>query len=180
MLELPVRPRIWAALKLASKLSGFLPDLHLIYAFLNTEVSEGIIKSNVSGTVGSDVSIKGKELPYAPAHTLTAGFSRIGKKLSYRLDFRYVDEVFTDFENIMREDKLGIQGAIPSYSFINFSADYKVTTGSRIFLVGKNITDEIYIGSRLHSNPGQPLANLSSGILPGPRRQINLGFEYNF
>ena len=165
---------------ISSKLSGFLPDLHLIYAFLNTEVSEGIIKSNVSGTVGSDVSIKGKELPYAPAHTLTAGFSRIGKKLSYRLDFRYVDEVFTDFENIMREDKLGIQGAIPSYSFINFSADYKVSTGSRIFLVGKNITDEIYIGSRLHSNPGQPLANLSSGILPGPRRQINLGFEYNF
>ena len=165
---------------ISSKLSGFLPDLHLIYAFLNTEVSEGIIKSNVSGTVGSDVSIKGKELPYAPAHTLTAGFSRIGKKLSYRLDFRYVDEVFTDFENIMREDKLGIQGAIPSYSFINFSADYKVTTGSRIFLVGKNITDEIYIGSRLHSNPGQPMANLSSGILPGPRRQINLGFEYNF
>ena len=165
---------------IGSKLSEFLPDLHLIYAFLNTEVSEGIIKSNVSGTVGSDVSIKGKELPYAPAHTVTAGFSRIGKKLSYRLDFRYVDEVFTDFENIMREDKLGIQGAIPSYSFINFSADYKVTTGSRIFLVGKNITDEIYIGSRLHSNPGQPLANLSSGILPGPRRQINLGFEYNF
>ena len=165
---------------ISSKLSGFLPDLHLIYAFLDTEVSEGIIKSNVSGTVGSDVSIKGKELPYAPAHTVTAGFSRIGKKLSYRLDFRYVDEVFTDFENIMREDKLGIQGAIPSYSFINFSADYKVSTGSRIFLVGKNITDEIYIGSRLHSNPGQPLANLSSGILPGPRRQINLGFEYNF
>ena len=165
---------------IGSKLSGFLPDFHLIYAFLNTEVSEGIIKSNVSGTVGSDVSIKGKELPYAPAHTVTAGFSRIGKKLSYRLDFRYVDEVFTDFENIMREDKLGIQGAIPSYSFINFSADYKVSTGSRIFLVGKNITDEIYIGSRLHSNPGQPLANLSSGILPGPRRQINLGFEYNF
>jgi len=165
---------------IGSKLSEFLPDLHLIYAFLNTEVSEGIIKSNVSGTVGSDVSIKGKELPYAPAHTVTAGFSRIGKKLSYRLDFRYVDEVFTDFENIMREDKLGIQGAIPSYSFINFSADYKVSTGSRIFLVGKNITDEIYIGSRLHSNPGQPLANLSSGILPGPRRQINLGFEYNF
>ena len=165
---------------ISSKLSGFLPDLHLIYAFLNTEVSEGIIKSNVSGTVGSDVSIKGKELPYAPAHTVTAGFSRIGKKLSYRLDFRYVDEVFTDFENIMREDKLGIQGAIPSYSFINFSADYKVSTGSRIFLVGKNITDEIYIGSRLHSNPGQPMANLSSGILPGPRRQINLGFEYNF
>ena len=104
----------------------------------------------------------------------------MGEKLSYRLDFRFVDEVFTDFENIIKEDKLGIQGIIPSYNFINISADYKVSEDYRIFLTGKNITDEIYIGSRLHSNPGQPQANLSSGILPGPRRQINLGFEYNF
>ena len=44
----------------------------------------------------------------------------------------------------------------------------------------KNITDEIYIGSRLHSNPGQKEAGLSSGILVGPRRQVNLGLEYNF
>ena len=165
---------------LSSKVVGLLPDLHFIYAFLNTEIKDGIIKSNVSGTVGSDVSIQGKKLPYAPSHTLTAGFSKIGEKLSYRLDFRFVDEVFTDFENIIKEDKLGIQGIIPSYNFINISADYKVSEDYRIFLTGKNITDEIYIGSRLHSNPGQPQANLSSGILPGPRRQINLGFEYNF
>lgn len=165
---------------LSSKVVGLLPDLHFIYAFLNTEIKDGIIKSNVSGTVGSDVSIQGKKLPYAPAHTLTAGFSKRGEKLSYRLDFRFVDEVFTDFENIIKEDKLGIQGIIPSYNFINISADYKVSEDYRIFLTGKNITDEIYIGSRLHSNPGQPQANLSSGILPGPRRQINLGFEYNF
>ena len=165
---------------LSSKVVGLLPDLHFIYAFLNTEIKDGIIKSNVSGTVGSDVSIQGKKLPYAPAHTLTAGFSKMGEKLSYRLDFRFVDEVFTDFENIIKEDKLGIQGIIPSYNFINISADYKVSKDYRIFLSGKNITDEIYIGSRLHSNPGQPQANLSSGILPGPRRQINLGFEYNF
>ena len=165
---------------LSSKVVGLLPDLHFIYAFLNTEIKDGIIKSNVSGTVGSDVSIQGKKLPYAPAHTLTAGFSKRGEKLSYRLDFRFVDEVFTDFENIIKEDKLGIQGIIPSYNFINISADYKVSEDYRIFLTGKNITDKIYIGSRLHSNPGQPQANLSSGILPGPRRQINLGFEYNF
>ncbi len=165
---------------LSSKAVGLLPDFHFIYAFLKTEINEGIIKSNVTGTVGSDVSIKGKELPYAPAHTLTAGFSKRGEKLSYRLDFRYVDEVFTDFENIIKEDKLGIQGIIPSYNFMNISAEYKVSEDYRIFLTGKNITDVVYIGSRLHSNPGQPQANLSSGILPGPRRQINLGFEYKF
>ena len=163
-----------------SKLQKFLPNVHFIYSFLHTEVKEGIIKSNVRGTAGSDVSIKGKELPYAPTHTLTAGLSNQGDAFSYRLDYRYVDEVFTDFENIVEEDKLGIQGKIPSYHFINLSVDYQIAPKYRVFITGKNITDEKYIGSRLHSNPGQPQANLSSGILPGPRRQINLGLEYNF
>ena len=40
--------------------------------------------------------------------------------------------------------------------------------------------DNIYIGSRLHSNPGQREANISSGIIPGPRRQINLNLKYQF
>ena len=43
-----------------------------------------------------------------------------------------------------------------------------------------NLTDKEYIGSRLHSNPGQLSANMSSGIIPGPRRQINLGISYSF
>jgi Outer membrane receptor proteins, mostly Fe transport len=96
------------------------------------------------------------------------------------LDLRYVSEVYPYFENIKEADKLGIHCKIPSYSFINFSTDYNLSSNYRIFLTGKNVTDEIYIGSRLHSNPGQPQANISSGILPGPRRQINLGVEYKF
>ena len=164
----------------SSQLMKLVPDVHLIYSFLQSEVVDGVIKSNVRGSIGSDVSIKGKELPYAPMHTLTAGLSSSLEKFSYRLDLRYVSEVYTDFENIKEADKLGIQGKIPSYSFINFSADYNLSSNYRIFLTGKNVTDEIYIGSRLHSNPGQPRANISSGILPGPRRQINLGVEYKF
>ena len=164
----------------SSQLMKLVPDVHLIYSFLQSEVVDGVIKSNVRGSIGSDVSIKGKELPYAPMHTLTAGLSSSLEKFSYRLDLRYVSEVYTDFENIKEADKLGIQGKIPSYSFINFSADYNLSSNYRIFLTGKNVTDESYIGSRLHSNPGQPRANISSGILPGPRRQINLGVEYKF
>jgi len=163
-----------------SQIQKFIPNMHLIYSFLHSDVIEGEIKSNVRGTIGSVVDISGKELPYAPTHTLTAGLSNQSNNFSYRVDFRYVSEVYTDFENIVNEDKLGIQGEIPSYNFINLSADYKINSKYRIFLTGKNIQDKIYIGSRLHSNPGQPQANISSGILPGPRRQINLGLEYNF
>ena len=41
------------------------------------------------------------------------------------------------------------------------------------------ITDKIYIGSRLHSNPSQTQADISSGIIPGPRRQINFTIKYS-
>ena len=75
-----------------------------------------------------------------------ADFSSSLEKFSYRLDFRYVSEVYTDFENIKEADKLGIK-VNSSYSFINFSADYNLSSNYRIFLTGKNVTDEIYIGS---------------------------------
>ena len=67
-----------------------------------------------------------------------------------------------------------------SYQIVDVSDFNKINEKLTMLLTGKNITDEIYIGSRLHSNPGQKQASLSSGILPGPRRQINLGLEYLF
>ena len=60
------------------------------------------------------------------------------------------------------------------------SADYNMNKKIRMVLSAKNLLDTIYIGSRLHSNPGQPEAHLSSGILPGPRRQVNLSVDYTF
>ena len=164
-----------------SKLINILPNINISYTWLKTEVKDGEIKSNVSGSVGSQVSIAGKELPYAPRNTLTLGLENTYfNKLALRFDYRYVSKVYTDFENIEKTDNIGITGPIPSYSHLNLSANYRINKKSTIFLSGKNITDEIYIGSRLHSNPGQKQASLSSGILPGPRRQINLGLEYLF
>jgi len=164
-----------------SQINKFLPNVDVSYSFLNTEVIDGRIISNVSGSVGSEVDISGKELPYAPAHTLMVGFtSNFNERFSLRIDTKYVSEVFTDFENIEKTDNLGISGPVPEYSTINLSTSFQFNEKIRVFLSGKNITDEIYIGSRLHSNPGQKEAGLSSGILVGPRRQVNLGVEYNF
>ena len=164
-----------------SQINKFLPNVDVSYSFLNTEVIDGRIISNVSGSVGSEVDISGKELPYAPAHTLMVGFtSNFNERFSLRIDTKYVSEVFTDFENIEKTDNLGISGTVPEYSIINLSTSFQFNEKIRVFLSGKNITDESYIGSRLHSNPGQKEAGLSSGILVGPRRQVNLGVEYNF
>ena len=164
-----------------SSLIGLLPNIHIAYSFLDTEVIDGVIVSNVSGTYGSEVSIKGKKLPYSPQNTLTVGMeSNLIENISIRMDFRYVSRVYTDFENITFTDNLGVIGPVPSYNLINLSANYQISDTIQLFLSGKNITDNIYIGSRLHSNPGQKNANISSGIIPGARRQINLGINYTF
>ena len=164
-----------------SQISSLLPNVDIAYTFLSTEVKEGIIISNVSGSFGSEVSIEGKELPYSPNHAVTAGleFTPISD-LKLRADFRFVSEAYTDFENIEDTDEIGVSGPIPKYSIFNVSGNYHLSENLKIFFSGKNITDKIYIGSRLHSNPGQKEANISSGIIPGPRRQINFGLEYSF
>ena len=104
----------------------------------------------------------------------------VSDNFSLRFDTKYVSKVFTDFENILETDENGVTGPVPEYTIFNLSVSYSVTEDMRLYLSGKNIADLSYIGSRLHSNPGQPQPDLSSGILIGPRRQINLGLEYSF
>ena len=123
-------------------------------------------------------------------NTLMVGIEqRFWSQFTARLDFKYVDKVYTDFHNIDTDNyydgfgssigfgKLGIDGIVPAYHIFNMSARYNPTENIGISLTIKNLTDEIYIGSLLHSNPGQRQANMSSGIIPGPRRQINLGIK---
>ena len=163
-----------------SEFVSLLPDINLSYTFLQTKIVDGIVKSaTIAGNV--DVELNGNELPYAPQHTFTVGLAkRIGDALRLRADMRFVDEVFTDFENLQKTFNRGDTGPIPSYTIVNASIDYKLTRQWQLFLTAKNIFDHVYIGSRLHSNAGQPEANLSSGILIGPRRQILFGIKQGF
>ena len=164
-----------------SQYSMFLPDVNLSYCYLNTTVLDGELETNVKGESGI-VSIAGKELPYAPAHTLMVGLEHnLNDRFSSRIDFKYVSKSYTDFENFENDVYgLGIAGLIPEYQIWNLSSSYKITKKINISLNIKNLLDELYIGSRLHSNPGKTAANQSSGIIIAPRRQINIGVEYNF
>ncbi|MEO0557724.1 MAG: TonB-dependent receptor [Bacteroidota bacterium] len=158
---------------------GPFPDLSVAYTFLGTEVLEGRIPSAVVNNVPS-VDIAGNELPYAPQHTLTVGVSGDVQGVTARADVRYVSEVYSDFENIETTGTRGDTGPIPSYLVLGGSV--RAPLGERIVaqLTVKNALDEVYIGSRLHSNPRQISANASSGILVGPRRQVNLSLRYTF
>ena len=163
-----------------SRFAPMLPDVNLAYTYLQTEIKSGIVKSaTIAGNV--DVDLVGNELPYAPRHTLTVGLAKqLGDALRLRADMRFVDKVFTDFENIEQTFNRGDTGPIPSYTIVNASADYKISGQWKAFVAGKNLFDKVYIGSRLHSHAGQPEANLSSGILVGPRRQILIGIKHGF
>ena len=152
-------------------------DINFSYTYLKTEIESGRVRSGrLAGNV--EVDLAGNELPYAPEHTLTLGFSKRISSLNLRADWRYVDEVFTDFENLNETLNRGDTGPVPSHHILNASAEYDITSDWTVSVTGKNILDTVYIGSRLHSNPGQPQANLSSGILIGPRRQVNFGIKY--
>ena len=163
-----------------------MPNILLAYGYLFTEVIDGRIQTSFPGE-SDEVSIAGNKLPYSPEHTLTLSFEKnLFNKVTSRLDFKYVGSTYSDFENIEYSDinswinSLGISGPIPEYSILNLSSIYSVNENLKLSLIVKNLTDEIYIGSRLHSNPGQTAANMSSGIIPGPRRQINFGINYIF
>ena len=160
-----------------SKFSYLLPDLNLSYTYLKTRVTKGITKSAIyAGNVS--VNLKGNELPYAPHHTLMVGLSKKCGRIQCRTDLHYIDKVYTDFENIERTYNRGDTGLIQAHNIINISLKYKISTQWTAFLTAKNLLDNIYIGSRLHSNAGQPKANVSSGIIVGPRRQINFGIKH--
>lgn len=164
-----------------SHVSRFLPDLTFSYAFLSTEVIEGRIPSAVLAG-DAIVDIAGKELPYAPHHTLSVGLRKglLRDRLIVHSDLHAVSSAYTDFENIETTSARGDTGPIPGH--VTIDAGFSLRLGERwtITAVGKNLTDEITIGSRLHSNPRQPEANISSGILPGPRRHVSIGVGYAF
>jgi Fe(3+) dicitrate transport protein len=159
--------------------SGPLPTLDVSYTYLRSEVVEGLITSAIDGT---QTDIGGNELPAAPNHTATVGLSKriAGTGLTLHTDLRYKGAFYTDLENLEATNNRGERGPVPSHTVLDAGATYEYSDALSVQLTAKNVTDHVYIGSRLHSNPRQPSANLSTGILPGPRRQINLSIQYDF
>jgi Fe(3+) dicitrate transport protein len=159
--------------------AGPLPTLDVSYTYLRSAVVQGTITSAIDG---GPVDISGNALPAAPTHSATAGLSKTlpGLNLSLNVDLRHRGRFYSDLENLEMTNNRGERGPVPAHTVIDAGATYDYSEDLSVQLTAKNVTDNVYIGSRLHSNPRQPRANLSTGILPGPRRQINLSVQYDF
>jgi len=159
--------------------AGLLPKLDVSYTYLESEVVDGIVPGAIDG-VPADIS--GNALPAAPNHVTSVQLAKEipGLDLSLHADMRYNGRFYTDLENLERTSNRGERGPVPDYTIFNAGATYEASDALRLKLNVRNLTDEVYIGSRMHSNPRFREANLSTGILPGPRRQINLSIQYDF
>lgn len=164
----------------AGVFAGALPTLSVSYTLLQTEVVEGFVTPALS--TSPQVDIRGNELPGAPNHTGTVGLSKTfsGLGLTLRTDLHYQGRFYTDLENLESTTNRGERGPVPGHAVLDASLSYEHSNALRFQLTGKNMTDNVFIGSRLHSNPRDREASRSTGILPGPRRQINLTVQYNF
>lgn len=161
-------------------LAGPLPTLNVSYTFLETEVLEGTVTPALS--TAPEVDISGNELPAAPPHTAAVGLSKTFTDLglTLRTDLRYQGRFYTDLENLESTTNRGERGPVPAHAVLDAGASYTVSDALRVRLTAKNVTDNVYIGSRMHSNPRDRTARRSTGILPGPRRQINVSLKYDF
>ena len=163
-----------------SEIKPWLPNVSSTYTYLKTDIENGVLaRSAINDTISPNVS--GNSLPYAPKHNLILGLGySLKNTIDIDVNYRYVSRCYSDYENIDYAFNRGDTGPIPSYWLLNATIQYKYNNTLRIFLTGKNLLDKVYIGSRLHSNPRSNFASSSSGIMPGMRRQINLGINYNF
>ena len=165
-----------------SAVARMLPTLDASYTYMQTEVVEGIVPrfNNTSATV----DISGNELIAASNHTATVALSKTlsGLGLTLRSSLRYRGAFYTDLENLEFTTNRGDTGPVPSHTVLNAGATYRYSNDLRFNLTVKNVTDNVYIGSRLHSNPRDRKATSrggSTGIIPGPRRQITLSVQYD-
>lgn len=185
-----------------SEKNKWLPDVLVNYTYLKTKVKSAQVESHLSGYSNNidavdTIDISGNELPYAPNHTVVVALEKKLGEFKVRTDMKYVSDAFSDLENLTFEQvenntftsaggevnylgRRGDAGPIPSYSIFNVYLNYTLNEKWSFNASVKNIFDQVYIASRLHSHPSRPSATASSGILVGARRQVNLGLFYKF
>lgn len=125
---------------------------------------------------GAD-GIANNSVPYLPPVLMNVSLEYGWKGFNAGVNFNYVGAQYTDYLNMKNETAEGAMGQLAAFSNIDVCLGYsfskannKYLKGMNLFVTGKNITDEIYVASRLH--------RVSSGIMPGGFRQINAGIRW--
>ena len=127
-------------------------------AFTYTNATQqGNAQSTNAGSIfsfGSD----GNKLPYIPEYQMTVGSSIKFTRWGASLTASFVDETFTSASNVSTEtNSLGALdarfGKTDSYTIVDFSTQFSINNGVKLFGGVHNLFDEEYIVSRQPHGP---------------------------
>lgn len=122
--------------------------------------------------------ISGNTVPYLPSKIVNFNVNYSYKGWQIGANINFIGEQYTDYLNFNNETAEGAIGKLNAYKTIDANLSYSFENSSKknlrglnLFFAGKNLTNDIYKASRLH--------RVSSGIMPGGFRQMNIGLRLN-
>ena len=130
-------------------------------AFLNSEY----ISAEQNGIVGNEVE-------FIPKVNIKSGVTYSYNDFSGSFQYTYLSQQYSDATNSTESNLSGVIGLIPNYQILDFSLSYKKKKYSLEFGIN-NILDASYFTRRATGYPGP-------GIIPSPRRNFYVTFEFNF
>lgn len=110
-------------------------------------------------------SIQGKQVEYAPAQILRAGFNYEYKGFSLNYQYSYTGSVFTDAANTLLSNATATVGQLKAYDLHDASVSFKLNKNYQIKVGVNNALNEIYATRRSGGYPGP-------GLLPSQGRSI--------
>ncbi|MFM7432966.1 MAG: TonB-dependent receptor domain-containing protein, partial [Gammaproteobacteria bacterium] len=157
----------WRAHDFIEPLAGLRPRVRVAANWLRDAkfVGDRLAAAND----GSLLSISGNRLPYAARQlvTLTVG-GEWANGFSAQVEGHCVGSMYADDLNTVAVSSDGQRGRLAGHAIWNLAVNYRASEQLEWFAGAKNVADRLYIADR------------SRGIVPGPSRQLQAGFEYRF
>lgn len=116
----------------------------------------------------NEINVRGRRLPYAPEHTITAMLGVAAGPVRAEAEYVYVASQFGDNVNTVAVSASGQRGRIPAYGIWNLALNWDVGTNLTLFGTVKNVANKTYI------------VDLIRGILPGSPRLLQIGASLRF
>jgi Fe(3+) dicitrate transport protein len=120
-------------------------------------------------SVTPSVNVTGNRLPYAPEEFATVALGvEVPSGLSAEVELFYSGSAFTDDLNTVAVATNGQRGRIGGHVILNATVAQAIGDALTVYGSVKNLADKVYV------------ADMSRGLIPGPPRQLQFGFEYRF
>ena len=117
----------------------------------------------------SSLGRDGNRIPYTPDLTSNVGINYEKNGFNTLVTLNYVSPQYADSANTQAPNSIGTLGELPSFTTINWTANYAVNKAWKVFAAINNVFDKRYIASR---SP--------DGIFPGAPMNFQAGMSYQF